>query len=206
MRIKARYIMLSVFTIAVLVALLLSFCLRSNPSDNKKINEDVIQTKGFILNSQSTELNTAAFGTVFIKGANGIPDHIQIIAYVEIDPVDWGGVAFYIPDSWYISNIVSSYPDNQSQSKPVNYVSTWTTEETKYNLNKVIEIGRDHSYKPTGGGTGSVIIDLFPEKNALQQSETFNIAVAIGSDVKDGIMILEPDSILLEIPINKNKK
>ncbi|MDQ0116627.1 hypothetical protein J2T15_006109 [Paenibacillus harenae] len=42
------------------------------------------------------------------------PTYIQIVASIEIDPNDWGGVAFYIPDK----NIISRYPEIKAQSKP----------------------------------------------------------------------------------------
>lgn len=53
-------------------------------------------------------------GPVYIRGDEGVPTYIQIVASIEIGPNDWGGVAFYIPDK----NIISSYPENKPQSKP----------------------------------------------------------------------------------------
>lgn len=65
----------------------------------------------------------------------------------------------------------------------------------------MVEIGTSHNWRPTGGGTGTVVIDLVPdEKNAIQQSETFDITVAVGSDDKNGKRIAQPDHISIKIP------
>ncbi|OBZ17644.1 hypothetical protein A7975_07275 [Bacillus sp. FJAT-26390] len=69
--------------------------------------------KSFRVNSESTDLNTTAKGTAFVKGNKAGVEQIQIVASIEVDPIDWGGVSFYIPDTWFISNIVSSYPENK---------------------------------------------------------------------------------------------
>ncbi|NIK75520.1 hypothetical protein FHS15_000620 [Paenibacillus castaneae] len=102
-------------------------------------------------------MKTAAKGTIFVKGNEGKVEQVQIIASIEIDPNDWGGVAFYIPPKWHISNIMISYPENKTQSKPADYVATWTTADTENEWKAWIEVGRDRSYRPTGGGTGTVV-------------------------------------------------
>lgn len=198
-----KTIMLTLLIICI-AALLLS-CKNtsiSNETVDTTVNENVIQARCFSVNSNSTELNTLAKGTIFIEGADdGIPEHVQIIAWIEIDPNDWGGVAFYIPDNWHVSKIISSYPENETQTKPADYVSTWTTADPKYKLNTMIEVGRNLSYRPTEGGTGTVVIDLVLEENATQP-EIFNIMIAVGSDEKGGVKISGPDHIYIEIPIS----
>lgn len=202
MKIKARHSTPYIFIVAVIAMLLVSCGQNNNASDNTTVNENIIQTKGFSVNSISTGMNTSANGTVFIRGADGTAEHVQIVALIEIDPNDWAGVTFYISDNWHISSIISSYPENKAQSQPArHYVSTWTSKGSKYELSKLIEVGRDRSYIPTGGGSGCVVIDLYPDKNVIQQSETFNMMVAVGSDERDGIKISQPDFITLEIPI-----
>jgi len=44
------------------------------------VNENIIEVKSFSVNSDSTEMNILAKGTVFIKRADGIPEHVQIVA------------------------------------------------------------------------------------------------------------------------------
>ncbi|MCD5414455.1 MAG: hypothetical protein LR001_05580 [Clostridiales bacterium] len=67
--------------------------------------------------------------------------------------------------------------------------------------NKWIEVGRCRRYMPTGGGTGTVVIDLFLDKNATHHPETFNFTVAVGSDERDGIKVIDVDYKTIEIPI-----
>jgi hypothetical protein len=204
MKMKARYILLFSILITIVTTLIFQLSNQEKPPHDTAINEKIVQSKSFSVNSDSTDLNTSAKGTVFIRGDEGIVEHIQIVASIEIDPNDWGGVAFYIPEKWYISNILSSYPE-KTQSKPVDYVATWTPAETEYEWSAIIEVGRDGSYRPTGGGTGTVLINIVPDKNVIHQPETFNIAVAVGSDEKNGTKIVGPDSIKVPISITDNE-
>ncbi|CEO88178.1 hypothetical protein [Syntrophaceticus schinkii] len=199
-KIKAIYILLTVLIISM-ITILLSGCHQSNISADMIIaNEKIIQVKDFSVNSNSTTLKTSAKGTIFVKGTEGVPEHIQIVARIEIDPDDWGGVAFYIPKKWNVSSISSSYPENKAQAIPADYVSTWFTASDRYKWQKSVEIGRDRSYRPTGGGTGTVVINLVPDTNAMQQSETFDITVEVGSDEKNGIKIVGTDGTSIQIP------
>lgn len=201
MKKKAIYILLALLITIVIPMLFTSCHQNKKTSDKTKVNENIIQIKDFRVNSDSTEMNTSVKGTIFIEGAEGIPEHVHIVAWIEVDPDDWGGVVFYIPKRWNISNIISSYPENKAQATPEYYVATWNTTDAEiYEWHKFIEIGRNHSYIPTGGGMGTVVIDLVPDENVIQQLEKFNITVAVGSDEKNGIKILETDSISIEIP------
>lgn len=185
----------------MLTVLLIGCHQSNNPADKTTVNEKIIQIKDFSVNSDSTELNTSAKGTMFVKGTEGVPEHIQIIAQIEIDPQDWGGVVFYVPKKWNIANIISSYPEKKAQAIPADYVASWSTASEDYKWQKMVEIGTSHNWRPTGGGTGTVVIDLVPdEKNAIQQSETFDITVAVGSDDKNGKRIAQPDHISIKIP------
>ncbi|WP_199615277.1 hypothetical protein [Paenibacillus alkalitolerans] len=64
----------------------------------------------------------------------------------------------------------------------------------------MIEVGRDRSYRPTGGGTGTVVIDLVPDKDTKHQPETLKVGVEVGSSEKDGVKIMGTDSI--EVPVS----
>lgn len=59
----------------------------------------------------------------------------------------------------------------------------------------MIEIGRDRSYRPTGGGTGTVVIDLVPDRNAKHKPESFKIGVEVGSNEKGAVKVMGTDSI-----------
>lgn len=195
---KARYVVISVIIIAVIGLLIFNYRQRTKPSGMGTVNEDIIQIKGFSVSSESTDKNTSATGTVFVKGVDGIPEHIQIVAYIEIDADDWSGVSFYISDKWYISSIVSSYPEGKAQSSPANYVSRWIGAASRYELNRWIKVVDDSN--PTERGTGSVVINIYPDKSVLEQLTTFDMKVAVGSEERDGIKIAGTDYITLEIP------
>ncbi|RKP47900.1 hypothetical protein D7Z26_22055 [Cohnella endophytica] len=197
---KTRYILLAVLIIIVTVVIFQLSSRQEKSFRDTTVNEKVIQTKSFHVNSASTDLKTSAKGTVYVRGDNGKAEHIQIVAWIEIDSDDWGGVAFYIPDKWHVSNIISSYPDNGTRLKPADYVSTWTTASGHSEWRTMIEVGRDRSYKPTGGGTGTVMIDIIPDENGPHHPEVSKIGVEVGSNEKEGQKMMGTDSI--EIPLS----
>jgi hypothetical protein len=176
---------------------------KKNSYDDTKVNEDVIQIKNFNVNSESSGVNTSAKGTIFVKGAGGVPEHVQIVALIDIDPDDWGGVAFDIPAGWQISGITSSYPENNSIAAPADYITTWTTADSDYEWNSRIEVGRDRGYTQTISGSGTVVIELVPIDDEIAGTETFNIMVEVGSEEKDGVKICGTDFV--EIPVSLNE-
>lgn len=191
--------------ILVLVCLLIPLSACKNSSRNEiRVNKNIILQRGFNISSDSTELNTSAKGTVFIKEVEGNAEEVQIVASIEIDTNDWGGVTFYIANDWNISNITSSYPENESQMIPADYIDTWTTSDPESEWSKRIEIGRDRNYVPTIGGTGTIVIDLFLDKELAPKPETFNIMVAVGSDEKEGVKIIETDNTQISIPLTND--
>lgn len=204
MRVKTRYILSFAALVAAIVTIVIfQLSKQENQIHKTDVNESIVQIKSFIVNSDSTELNTSAKGTLFVSGREGMIEHVQIVASIEIDPNDWGGVAFYIPDKWYVSNIKSSYPENKPQSKPVDDVSTWTTADDN-EWKAWIEVGRDRGYRATGGGTGTVVIDLVPDKSVNDQTETY-FSVEVGSSAKDGIKVMGTDFIKIPITLTDNE-
>jgi hypothetical protein len=195
---------LSVIIIIILIITICSGCNQDfDKLDEVTTNEKIIQSKEFHVNSDSTELETSVRGTVFLSGEEGIPEHVQIVALIEIDPDDWGGVGINISDKWHISSITSSYPEDKKEKMPENYVSVWTTSVvTKHGWNKIIEIGRDTSrFTPTGGGKGVVVIELDSNRETSTSSDVFSMAVEVGSKEKNGIRSTRPDWKLIEIPL-----
>lgn len=164
-------------------------------------NEKLIKSKSFKISSDSTDLETSAKGAVFLKGIEGIPEHAQIVALIEIDPEDWGGVSFYISDNWHISSITSNYPEDETENIPEHFVNILRTASTTVEWNKEIRIGADPRFIPTGGGKGTVIIELDANKEAISTSDKFSMLIGVGSEVKDGIKIVNPDAERIEIPI-----
>lgn len=81
-------------TVIVILALMIFWPRFQETSEHTStVNDHIVKTRGFVINADSTDLVTSAKGTVFIKADEGIPTHAQIIATIEIDPQDWGGVA-----------------------------------------------------------------------------------------------------------------
>ena len=199
---KNRCILITVAVfIAITAAVFFTGCIKEeNSYDGTNVNEDVIQIKNFSINSESSDVNTWAKGTIFVKGAGGVPEHVQIVAFIEIDPGDWGGVSFDIPKGWEISGITSSYPENNTQT-PADYVSTWTTTDPDYGWNKRIEVGIDRGFTQTKGGSGTVVIELVSGDSA-SRPDTAGILIAVGSDEKNGVKICGTDYI--EISISPN--
>jgi hypothetical protein len=198
---KKGYTLIAVAIFTVIAAsVFFSGCIEEKKlHDGTKVNADVIQIKDFSIKSISSGLNTSARGTIFIKGAEGISENAQIVALIEIDPSDWGGVAFDIPKGWQIAGIKSSYPENVTSATPEDYISTWTTADPDYERSTMIEVGRDRGYALTRGGNGTVVIDLV-RTDASNQPDTAVVLITVGSDEKNGIKICGTDYI--EIPLS----
>ena len=199
-----KYFLAIIITLT-LVTMRLSGCnyIQDNFS-NVIINEKIIQSKSFIVNSESTEFETSVRGTVFISGTKGIPEHAQIVAFIEIDPKDLGGVSFYLSDSWHISNITSSIPEDENEKIPEDFVSIFETGSTTVEWNKEIRIGAG-IFTPIGGGKGTIIIELDANKETMSTSDTFSMLVGVGSEEKNGVRILYPNFEHIEIPIEKKE-
>ena len=198
---KTGYILVAVAVfILITAAVFFTGCIKEeNSYDGTNVNKDVIQIKKFSVNSESSDVNTSAKGTIFVKGAGEVPENVQIVALIAIDPDDWGGVSFDIPTGWQISGITSSYPENDSIATPADYVSTWTTADPDYEWNSRIEVGRDRGFTQTKGGTGTVVIELVPVDMAIRP-DTADLLIAVGSDEKDGTRIVGTDYV--EIPLS----
>jgi hypothetical protein len=68
----------------------------------------------------------------------------------------------------------------------------------------MIEIGRNRSYKSTGGGTGTVVINIQPDNKAISKTDVFTIGVEVGSKEEDGgIKIMGTDSV--EVPVSMSR-
>ncbi|MBN2239075.1 MAG: hypothetical protein JW712_04825 [Dehalococcoidales bacterium] len=161
-------------------------------------NEKVIFYKDFDITSESTKLDTSVRGTIFISGSEDLLESAQIIAWVDIDPDDWGGVMFGISNEWDISTITSSYPGDGTIKKPEESIAIWNTLSARYKFNKMIEIGTNR-YKPTGGGVGMVVIQLNANSDSLRTTDVLHFTIGVGSSETDGIRSIFPDYFTIEI-------
>lgn len=193
-----------IFSIAIIIIVIATIFSSCNQDleyvDDVKINEKIICSKDFYVSSESTDLATSVRGTVFLSGVEGIAEHAQIVALIDIDGYDWGGVVFYIPKKWHISSITSSYPQDENEKIPEDYVAIWTPADTEYEWCAMIEIGRDRSYASTESGKATVVIELDINKERMSTSEVFSIIVGVGCEEKDGLRSIHPDYKLIEIP------
>jgi len=166
--------------------------------NNQNTNQGVVPQQGFIalkefsVTSESTGLRTYAKGTVYVKENEGENEgyHAEILAWVEIDPSDWGGVGVSIPCGWKVASITSA------DAYLVDNTSVWSTSCG----------GSSEWFQRVSivwGGTGTIIIDL--DSTSSEENPwpgVLKINVGVGSDERDGIRILNPDYQVIEIPLD----
>ena len=204
---------ISIFIIVCFFSALLVFaafkslsCSNGIVSEYIPPNEGIISFKDFYVTSNSTGLNTSARGTIFLEIDKSNNYKAQIIAWIEIDPRDWGGVCFTIPMGWEATNLIGSYPDlgNTSwMSAPVDQVTSAEEQGSRW-WDQWIAIG-NQIYSPwitSNGGTGSVILELTEFQKGQKQSDVLKIMVGVGSEEKDGVQIMNPDFETIEIPVH----
>ncbi|MDT0121646.1 hypothetical protein Q9R46_03275 [Paenibacillus sp. RRE4] len=195
---RSKYLIL-LFVLIAIGFILFLLNINTDESNEPTVNGNIIQVKNFDLDAKSTNLKTMTEGTIFVEGEKEQIDHIKIVAHVEIDPTDWGGVAFYIPDQWSVSSITSSYPEHQSKLKPADYVSTWKNSSDDSSWRTMIEIGRERDLTANGGGTGIIVIDLSPDQKDITPSDPLKIGIEVGSEEKNGKKVMGTDSV--EVPV-----
>jgi len=184
--------------IVLLLALfVLSSCKNEGNDQNTTINNNIVQIKEFEVSTQTLESNTTAKGTVYIQNDDNSVD-VTVVASVEIGKKDWGGVLFYIPEGWTVSNILSSYPERNDLDMASNNVAVWNTADVESEWKSFVEIGRDRTYTPTGGGIGTVVLNLTCDEKTVKR-DSLNLLVSVGSKEEDGKHIAEIASSLIEI-------
>ncbi|MBB3113676.1 hypothetical protein FHS18_005789 [Paenibacillus phyllosphaerae] len=186
-------------TMVVSLLLIIQLSPKQDQSTRPVMNGNNVRSAGFAVHAASTDLITSAQGTIFVRGDEEVPSHVRIVAMIEIDSRDWGGVAFSIPREWEIATIDSSYPENKPEADPADYVATRSTASEDYERDKWIEVGRER-YHSSGGGVGTIIIDLVPDPDADLAQALGEIAVEVGSAEKDGVKFLGTDYIKVPIP------
>lgn len=197
----AKYMSVAFAIVLIVIAILMvqRYLFQEKVSDHIAVNDGVVVTKEFSVKSNTPNQNTMAKGTIFVWGDKGMAERMRIVASYEIDPDDFGGITVYIPKKWYISNMLSSHPEDQktslqpNASKEDRILDEWRNR---------VEIGVDPSGTPAGGGTGTIIIDLVSDEKAILPSETFNIMVSLGSDTQNGVRSVGVGFIRIPISVN----
>jgi len=74
--------------------------------DYRPVNEGTVNFKNFCVSSETTKLETITKGTIYAEGGknNSRSAHMEIVAWIEVDPDDWGWVSFSIPWGWRIDS------------------------------------------------------------------------------------------------------
>jgi len=127
-------------------------------------------------------------------------ERMRIVASFEIDPKDFGGMTIYIPKKWYISNILSSHSENQKTSlQPYASEGDMSLGDEWRNM---VVVGAGRSGTPSGGGTGTISIDLVSDRKAILPSEIFNVTVSIGSDTQKDVRSIGVDWVKIPISVN----
>ncbi|WP_054027701.1 hypothetical protein [Bacillus sp. FJAT-28004] len=186
--------------VVVTVLIVQRYYFHEKLSDYTVVNDGVVVTKEFNVKSSTAHQNSSVKGTIFVWGDKGMAERMRIVASFEIDPKDFGGMTVYIPKKWYISNILSSHPKNQKTSLQP-YASEGDKSLGDEWRNEVI-VGVDPLGTPSGGGTGTILIDLVSDRKAISPSETFNIMISIGSDTQKGVRSIGVDWIKIPITVN----
>ncbi|BBI33854.1 hypothetical protein KCTCHS21_32530 [Cohnella abietis] len=197
--------MCSTVIIVVAIIILYRFLTHEKLSDYIVVNDGVVVTKQFSVKSQTAQQNTSAKGSIFVWGDKAMAKRMRIVTSFEIDPKDFGGMTIYIPKKWYIANILSSYPENQKTSLQP-YASDRDMSSLGDDWRNQVEVGVTYVGNPAGGGTGTVIIDLVPDRKAILPSESFIIGVAVGSSTKGGVRSIGVDSIKIPISLDSGSK
>jgi hypothetical protein len=194
----------SIFIIVCFFSALLVFAaLKSFSSDSKNAseyiqpNEGVVSFKDFYVSSNSTNLNTFARGTIFVEKDESDNYTAQIVAWIDIDPMDWGGISFTLPFGWEVAKITCSYPDTSAN------IVTWESSNDDFDKwHQIVEIATSHVESPSGGGSGSIVIELATSPKGQEPSKALEIMVGVGSDGNASTYYgLWPDFETVEVPI-----
>lgn len=182
----------------------------SNYSAHAISNENIIAIEHFKVTALKAELKTAVEGTVFAKGTAENIESLQIVASMELDPLDWAGIAFNLPAGWIISDMNSSFSlDHAAAKDPTDYdyVHIWTTAEPNEKRPTIVEIAnaRSTDYAPLGAGHGTIVIELVPIERLDEQSSV-NFSVSVGSQIRNGYRVSGTDSIEVDISGKENKE
>jgi len=201
--------------VLLVLSLFLFAACNKEASTSYTVNPDIVSSRSFSLQAEQAGLSTSAKGSLFMQG-NTEGREITLTASVEIDEKDSYGISFYFGEGWNISEIYSDYPQAEdmiyakaeystasiyskdapdvltNSINPSGRIAVWFTADESSEWKQRAEI------KAAGGGSGSIIIKLLPE-NA--KAADLKMLLTMGSAEKDGIRIIETDSLELTMEI-----
>jgi hypothetical protein len=181
-----KWIAFSIFLLSVFF--LAMSCNKPNYINDIR-NKDVIYTRNFSINTGNIGLKTSVQGTAFVKRNQEKPDneYIQIAAWIEKDPKDWGGIGF-ITRGWKVTNIDSSYGYGQSSKSEIIirdlFENRTGTSISIGNYYLGLEGGKpskpDFSLNEGENITGSVVINM-EKMEGYEQGDNLDITIGAGS-------------------------
>ena len=136
------------------------------------------------------EYGTAANGTIEVYEVDRETLGIRILADLTIGPEDWGGVAFSLPAGCSLESVTCTYPETGGTAAEDPPVNVWTTANDNEKYTTLIEIGRDRSRIPSGGGTGAMVIEAVCPRDSKDPQRTLEFGVECGAEEKNGIVIM----------------
>lgn len=150
---------------------------------------------------KADKYHTTASGTIEIFAKEQGVLGIRILADLTIGPEDWGGVAFYLPAGCGLESVSCTYPETDGAAAEDPPVNVWTTAAENEEYTTMIEIGRDRSKKYSGGGTGTVVIEVSCPWDSSDPIHSLTFGVECGAEEKNGYMIMgvEHSEIAVEI-------
>ncbi|MHA6482615.1 hypothetical protein ACX1C1_12015 [Paenibacillus sp. strain BS8-2] len=195
------FLLISILVVCIITISIFVYQIRSNDSSaqHAKSNENMIAIEEFHITASKANLESKIEGTVFASGADKYIESIQIVATIQIDPLDWGGASFNLPPQWIISELKSSFvPEGETEMfGNDHYVSLLTTVDPEKKWTTIVNIAKSDDYAPLGG-KGTIIINLTPLKQWDEQSP-FNFSVAVGSQIRNGYRVSETDFIEVNV-------
>jgi hypothetical protein len=198
------------FGLIVLLILISTLsCSNQNYTSYDGKNRNVIRSQNFSVNTESIGLSTSVKGTVFIKQNPEESDnsYVQIVAWVEKDPKDWGGIGF-ITRGWKVIDADSSFGNYRdgyldilllSESQDISWISVgnyYLGEGSKY---------ADFSHNEGENMKGSVIINMERIKG-FEQVDNFELSVKAGSQGEVIKARYWPVKETISIPLNIDSK
>jgi hypothetical protein len=188
----------NVYRVAIAIGLIMTLlfvasCYKNNQTDYIEPNRNLISYKDFLVTTEKldTDIITSTRGTVFIYGDESKPEdwHVRIVAWVDIDIKDFGGIWFGVK-GWEVSAIMSSYPFAKNEIIVRDYDGA------------DISVG-EHFHG--GGGyarcQGTVIIDLDMNMSLEKIPEYLELGIAAGAKkIGEGTWVpITSDTIMLPL-------
>ena len=159
--------------------------IRVFPGESRQ-NETYRQS--FCVTSDRDGTEADGYVEIYVKNENTLG--IRIRADLTIGPEDWGGVAFYLPAGCILDSVKCTYPEKNGLPADDPPVNVWTTAAENEKYTTMIEIGRDRSKTPGGGGVGEVLIEASCPRDSAAPNGSLTFGVDCGAEEKDGYVLM----------------